>query len=166
MGPFDDFTKALREEMKRSVPVQTVWATVETVSDTTMTVADADESAVKYYNVLLGLQGMIIEPVVGSKVLIGVIENKATACFLIHADQWKSCRMNGEKNGGMAIAPNIASRLKEHETKVNALIDYISQLPVAVSGAVGAPPVPLPYAAFKLSSTSANQLQSTTIKHG
>ena len=166
MGPYDDLKQALREEMKRQVPVQTLWATAEKVDETTMTVADADEPTVKYYKVLLGLDGMIIQPVEGSRVLIGIIENNDKACFLIHAEQWKSCKLNGDRHGGIGIVPNIAARLKEHESKVNALIDYLAALPVPVSSAVSGPPVPAAYVPFKLTATDENVLQNEIVKHG
>lgn len=166
MGPLDEFTLALREAMKGLIPVQTIWAIVDDVDEYTMTVLDMAESDIKYYQVLLGLNGMMIWPEKGSRVLIGVIENNDKAYFLIHADKWKSCELNGDKYGGLTIADKVTERLNAIEQKFNSYMDFEDGLPLPVNGAVSGPPVPGARTSFKLNSTQSENLQNTVVKHG
>jgi len=164
VDPFETLAKTLRDQNKRQLPVQTFWGTCKAVNGETMTATDSD--GLDYFKVLLGIGAIIQVPVVGSRVLLGILENQATGCFLIFAEATAEIRLRGAMLGGMLISDKVAARLQEHENKVNALIDYISLLPVPVSGAVSGPPVPVAYTGFKLTATESSALQNNKIQHG
>lgn len=73
---------------KDHVKVQTAWGVVKDVDWEDKTcVVNGEMDNLPYYDVLLGLGSVYQKPTVGSKVLIGIIENQDAQAFLIQADQ-------------------------------------------------------------------------------
>ncbi|UGU15218.1 hypothetical protein LS482_16215 [Sinomicrobium kalidii] len=78
----------LREMIRGSIPVQTVWARVKEVNwqeKTMIATPLADDLDV--FDVSLGLGSLYKKPVTGSLCLIGYIQNRDTDAFLIDAEE-------------------------------------------------------------------------------
>lgn len=69
---------------KAQVIVQTVWATCEKVAGDQMTATGILDGQ-DYHGVSLGLGALQLVPQLGSKCLLGLIENNPAQAFLIHA---------------------------------------------------------------------------------
>lgn len=123
----DKLKQTISELIKKGVPIQTVWAEVTDVDweERTMTVLGiADE--VEYFDVLLGLGSFDVKPIVGSDCLIGVIENKDTASFLIMVNDVEEIDINVEDcqltiNNGFLLK-------KENETLKKLMVDLITAI--------------------------------------
>lgn len=88
MSAIGDFNNLMAEKMKRSQSVQTVFATVKAVDwdKKTMTATGVIDD-LDYYDVLLGLGEIYTKPKVGSRVLIGLINNQGNNSFLIWSEE-------------------------------------------------------------------------------
>lgn len=88
MSAIGDFNNLMAEKMKRSQSVQTVFATVKAVdwNKKTMTATGVIDD-LDYYDVLLGLGEIYTKPKVGSRVLIGLINNQGNNSFLIWSEE-------------------------------------------------------------------------------
>jgi hypothetical protein len=88
MGALDEFIRLQKEQGKAHVKPQMVWAIVKSVDweNKTMVATDLIDE-LDYYNVLLGIGAVYKKPKIGTKCLLGVIGNKASATFLIEASE-------------------------------------------------------------------------------
>lgn len=88
MSAIGDFNNLMAEKMKRSQSVQTVFATVKAVdwNKKTMTATGVIDD-LDYYDVLLGLGEVYTKPKIGSRVLIGLINNQGNNSFLIWSEE-------------------------------------------------------------------------------
>ena len=86
MGAFDDFVRMLEEQTTSKVNAQIVWVKATEVdwSSKTMTAVSLLDD-LEYFDVQLGLGSIYKKPKVGTKCLVGIIENKPAASFLIEA---------------------------------------------------------------------------------
>lgn len=87
----DKLNQAINEKIKSFAKVQTVWAEAKEVNweEKTMTAIGVSDE-LPYYDVLLGLENIVIKPKQGTTCLIGLIENDDTKPFLIWADEVES----------------------------------------------------------------------------
>ena len=84
---FDEFDRLLKAKINDKANPQIVWATVEEVNwDAKRMTAMGVVDNLEYYNVILGINHITVKPKVGSRCLLGVIENKPAATFLIEAE--------------------------------------------------------------------------------
>lgn len=164
VGLSEEFVQALRIAVKGMIPVQLMYVTAKEVGSDTMVAIDDDN--LEYFDIRLGIGSSKERPAPGARCLVGIIENAPQAMYLVAADQLQEAVIRSSEHGGIPKVAELTARLNEHENKLNALIDYISALPVPVSGAVSGPPVPAPYAAFKVALTQRSQIENTFVKHG
>ncbi|MBS1940887.1 MAG: hypothetical protein JST38_08425 [Bacteroidetes bacterium] len=121
MDSLDKLKAAIIAQVKANVPVTTVWATCASASPEQGTM-EANKDGVAYYDVLLGLGDTITVPMPGSKVLLGLIENQATATVLLYAERIQEQRIHGNANGGLVRAATVRSVDAQLIAKVNALV--------------------------------------------
>lgn len=119
--------QTITELIKSNIPIQTVWAEVKEVDweERTMTVVGIDDE-VEYYDVLLGLGSIDLKPKVGSSCLIGIIENRDTASFLIMVDEIEEIDINADRcqlniNDGFLLK-------KENESLANLMSDLLQEI--------------------------------------
>lgn len=76
--------QTLSQRGKEQIPVMLVWAVVKAVDwDKKTMTAEGVMDGLDFNDVLLGLGSKYVKPVIGSKCLIGLIENNAAAAFLV-----------------------------------------------------------------------------------
>ena len=123
----DKLKQTITELIKSNIPIQTVWAEVKEVDweERTMTVVGINDE-VEYYDVLLGLGSIDLKPKVGSSCLIGIIENRDTASFLIMVDEIEEIDINADRcqlniNDGFLLK-------KENESLANLMSDLLQEI--------------------------------------
>ncbi|CAA0228546.1 conserved hypothetical protein [Tenacibaculum maritimum] len=99
MKAFDYFKKTLNDISKDNISEGNVWGTVSELDwdEKTMTVISLKDG-LEYFDVLLGIGSYYQKPVIGTKCLIGSLENKATSMFLIAAEQVEEILINVKDN--------------------------------------------------------------------
>lgn len=83
----DEFIRLQKQQGKSFVKPQMNWAIVKSVDWEKKTMVATDLiDGLDYYDVLLGIGAIYQKPKVGAKCLLGVLGNKASATFLIEAE--------------------------------------------------------------------------------
>lgn len=121
----EELKRAIIAQVEARVPVQTVWAECVSASaqDGTMT---AIANGLEYHDVLLGLGDDVTVPEPKSKVLLGLVGNKAEATWLIYAERIALRYLNGNANGGLVLAKTVRQVDTALINKVNALISALN----------------------------------------
>lgn len=125
MTKIAEFKKLMQQKAKDQVPIQTMWAIVKEVDWDAKTM-DVLVEGLEVYDVLLGLENEYRKPVVGSKCLIGIIENKEGA-FLLHADDVEEQRIK-IKEAVLTITENGFSIKKGNESIKKVLNDFFDEV--------------------------------------
>lgn len=136
MSAIGDFNNLMAEKMKRSQSVQTAFATVKAVdwAKKTMTATGVVDD-LDYYDVLLGLGEIYTKPKIGSRVLIGLINNQGNNSFLIwseETEEWAHKVGKAEmemKNDGFVLEAQGESLKKV----LNDFIDEVNKI-IVVNG--------------------------------
>lgn len=155
-------------QIKAHVPLQAVWATC-TSTNAQQGTMEAQRDGVEYYDVLLGIGGAgdLVVPVPGSKVLLGVVENKPAATFLLLAERVERRHINGDAHGGLVLADQVASRLNTLEQDLNTLKQALTAwVPVPSDGGAALKASAATWAAQPLTPTQSQVLQNTVVHHG
>lgn len=166
MDVIEKLRQSILDQIRANVPVQTVWAECRSanISDGTMV---AVRAGIEYYDVLLGLGGDLLEPEPGSRVLLGLVENKAAAAFLIYAERTARRWINGDAKGGLVIADQVATRLNALEQDINTLKTAMAAwAPVSQDGGAALKAATATWFGSQLQTTSSQQLQNTRVSHG
>lgn len=84
----DKLNKAVTDKIKSFVSVQTIWVEAGEIDweEKTMTAIGVSDD-LPYYDILLGLDSILIKPKKGATCLIGLIDNNPTTPFLIWANE-------------------------------------------------------------------------------
>ena len=84
----DKLNKAVTDKIKSFVSVQTIWVEADGIDweEKTMTAIGVSDD-LPYYDILLGLDSILIKPKKGATYLIGLIDNNPTTPFLIWANE-------------------------------------------------------------------------------
>ena len=84
----DKLNKAVTDKIKSFVSVQTIWVEADEIDweEKTMTAIGVSDD-LPYYDILLGLDSILIKPKKGATCLIGLIDNNPTTPFLIWANE-------------------------------------------------------------------------------
>lgn len=125
MDALEQLKLSIIAQMKRHVPVQTLWATCKSTDMEEGTMV-AEAGGAEYYDVLLGLGGHLVEPQPNSRVLLGLVNNSGAACFLLYAEQVKQQRINGDKWGGLVKSDVVSQVDTSIIANVNALKAAVS----------------------------------------
>jgi hypothetical protein len=168
MDEIRKLANSIREAGKKHVLVQTAWVIVKSVdwSKKTM-VATGVMDDLDYHDVLLGIGSIYIKPKKGCKCLIGLIENKDGAAFLIDCEKAEETLLNGGDNGGLCKKDKVAEKLNKIENDLNALRQIIlGWTPTPSDGGLGLKTaLALAWTSQPLQITQASQLENTSIKH-
>lgn len=165
----EELKQAIVAQIRARVPVQTVWAecVAADVASGTMT---ATANGLEYHDVLLGLGADMTVPEPHSRVLLGLVGNKAEATWLIYAERIALRHLNGNVHGGLVKADAVAKDLATLQSDVNSLKQaFLAWLPVAgptTDGGAGLKTLAAEWASKPIPTTSSATLQNTVVKHG
>ncbi len=120
-----ELKKLLYQRQKEQIPVQTMWAEVVKIDWEAKTM-DVKVDDLEIYDVLLGLESITYRPLIGTKCLIGIIENKLGG-FLIYAENLESVKLiTGESE--LEQSKNGFSFKKGDESLKDILNDFIDEV--------------------------------------
>lgn len=166
MDPIAKLRELLRADMKAQVPVQTVWATCKSVSMSQSTmVAEAD--GIEYHDVLIGQGGDLVESKPNCRVLLGIVQNKRQATYLIATDQTNRRWINGNEHGGLVKSDDVTEKLNAIEQDINMLKQlFTGWSPVSMDGGAALKVATAVWAADQLVPTVSQDLQNKSVSHG
>lgn len=165
MDPIEKLRQLLRTEMRNMAPPTVVWATCKSVNTQDGTMV-AEREGLDYEDVIIGLGGNRQVPKASSRVLLGIIEGKRQAAFLIWADT-QELHLNGDAHGGLVKAEELASRLNALEQDINNLkLVFSTWAPVTQDGGAALKGAAATWYAQQLTTTTSQQLQNTQVQHG
>ena len=144
MKQYDELKRILREGAKEEVPIQTVWVTVKTVDWDARTMACEDYEGLEIFDVKLGLGTVLIKPKVGTRALIGLVENRSADGFLIECTEAEELYFNADKitfkgqdNGGLVKIKELVAQVNKN-SQLLTQIKMVFQTWAAVQGDGGA----------------------------
>lgn len=175
-----EFVQLLTDRAKSQVKVQTVWVTVKEVdwNDKTMT-ATGIVDGLDFNEVLLGLGSVYVKPKKDTKCLVGMIENKDAAAFLIHAEEVEELSVKVDKmlvdctdivfndgnNHGLVKVEPLTQRLNAIEQKVNEMLSTLQGVSIELAPSGTYPFAPIFSPITSLQQTAQNDIENTDIKH-
>lgn len=132
MEGIEQFIERLNQKIKELTPVQTTWVKVKEVDwdNKTMTATGISDD-LDFHNISLGLGSEYRKPKVGSKALIGLVDNTPGDTFLIYAGEVEETQIiSGEssliiKNEGIVIkqgGESLKSILNDFIDEVNKIV--------------------------------------------
>ena len=166
MSELDQYKQLLRNLVKAEIPVQTMWCKVIAATEKYCDVKGLVDD-VEIWDVMNGLD-IIRIPKVGSKCLVGIVENHEAQGFLLWCEELEEIRIKGMDYTTLKGAEVIAE-LKKTQAIVDALMNIINGLPVNEpgSGSPSAFQAALKAAAGALPNANYNSnLENKTVKHG
>lgn len=180
--------ETLRQElvalMKKQVPVQTTWVTVSSVDAAAKTMeckGVADD--LEYYDVLLSLGNATKFPVVGTKALIGLINNQAGLAFMIDCQEFTrhlievesgfkldlnedEILLNGDSFGGLTKHDALVSELNVLKNQVSSIISAFGAAAVVAGDGGATLKTSLVTATSTLPGPDFSDLKNNNVKHG
>lgn len=164
MDSLEKLKQAIIAQVRANVPVQTVWAECVSTNleDGTMVATRED---LEYDDVLLGLGADITVPEPGSKVLLGIIENKHVGTFLLFAERIAERRINGNVWGGLVKADAVAQELATLQAQMNQLKSLFAAW-VPTDGGAALKATITAWAGQPVATTTSTQLQNPRVSHG
>ena len=123
----DKLNKAVTDKIKSFVSVQTIWVEADEIDweEKTMT-AIGDSDDLPYYDILLGLDSILIKPKKGATCLIGLIDNNPTTPFLIWANETEEYSIKVE-NTELKMDNGFLLK-KENETLAKLMTDLLQEI--------------------------------------
>lgn len=123
----DKLKQAINEKIKSFANVQTIWVEADEIDweNKTMTAIGVSDD-LPYYDVLLGLESLVIKPKKGSTCLIGLIENDATKPFLIWVNEVESYEIKVE-NTEFKMQEGFLLKT-ENETLAKLMSDLLKEI--------------------------------------
>jgi hypothetical protein len=175
--------KVFNERTQALINVQTHWAIVKEVDwdKKTMTATGLVDDC-DFFDVNLGIGCIHTKPVVGSKCLIGIINNNIADAFMIEAEQIEQIELvdksgfkvvlnngkmsfNGESFGGIVNAKELKTQLDKN-TKILKAIQNVFTAWVLVPGDGGAALKTASAGFVNLQTANLNNIENDKIKHG
>ncbi len=143
----------LGNKSKEAQPIQTHWTEVVKVdwNEKTMTVKGLGDG-LEFYDVLLGLGSFYRKPTIGSRCIIGLIENKEASSFLIDAESFdEAIFYSGTsefviKKEGFIVKSNgesLKTILNDQNKELGKLCDEIMKIVVAIGTSPNNPVITL-----------------------
>lgn len=110
---------------------------------------------------------MLVEPEVGSRVLVGSLTGDYRDLAVLSVERFSRILMGGEGFGGMVRAPELVKRLNALEKKVNDLRQVMSSWkPVKQDGGESLQIALRGWLSGKLEETRQEDIENTKIMHG
>lgn len=121
---FDDFVSILGQQRKAAQTMSLQWATVISVNWEERTCdAKGIYDDLEFYNILIGAGSIDVKPKIGTRILIGIINNDETTCALLSAEEIEKIEI---KAGQCELTIDNGFLLKkENETLKKLLGDLI-----------------------------------------
>ncbi|MCI2229588.1 hypothetical protein MC378_10450 [Polaribacter sp. MSW13] len=133
MGVIDEFVRLQKVQGKAYVKPQLVWAKVKSVNweNKTMVATDIIDG-LEYYDVLLGLGAVQQKPKVGTKCLLGILGNQASATFLVEAEAVEEIICKSDKTKFVIKETGFIIQQNEESLKsvLNDFIDEVNKIVV------------------------------------
>lgn len=137
-----EFGEILNRKTKESQPIQTHWCEVTEVDwqAKTMTVKGLSDG-LEFFDVLLGLGSYYRKPTIGTRCIIGLVENKEAATILIDAESFEEAVFySGEsefviKKEGFIVKANresLKTIINDQNKELGKLCDEIMKIVVAI----------------------------------
>ncbi len=183
MSDVAEFNRLLGQRIKEMLPVQTVWAVCKSVDwDAFTMTATGQSDSLDYEEVLLGRGSVMKKPVVGTLVLIGIIENNGANTFLIDAENVEEyliedesgfkvvlnangMTLNGNQFGGIVKADELKTQVDKNTAIIQAIQQALqSWTPVPEDG--GAALKALTGAIPSMQRANLGSIKNDKIKHG
>lgn len=184
----DDIRNAVRGMVVDLIPETIQWAKVDFVNDGVMTAIGLEDD-LPFEDILLNVSGsgITVFPEVGSKVLIGMVENSDMNAVLLMAEEVNSylitlkngfklhlkddgtMTMNGDNFGGMTKTPDLVTELNKNNAILNSLLAVInapSPIPEPGNGAPSALQIALKSAVAGKQVGNFSNIENKKIKHG
>ena len=123
----DKLNKAVTDKIKSFVSVQTIWVEADEIDweEKTMNAIGVSDD-LPYYDILLGLDSILIKPKKGATCLIGLIDNNPTTPFLIWANETEEYSIKVE-NTELKIDNGFLLK-KENETLAKLMTDLLQEI--------------------------------------
>ena len=123
----DKLNKAVTDKIKSFVSVQTIWVEADEIDweEKTMTAIGVSDD-LSYYDILLGLDSILIKPKKGATCLIGLIDNNPTTPFLIWANETEEYSIKVE-NTELKMDNGFLLK-KENETLAKLMTDLLQEI--------------------------------------
>ena len=123
----DKLNKAVTDKIKSFVSVQTIWVEADEIDweEKTMTAIGVSDD-LPYYDILLGLDSILIKPKKGATCLIGLIDNNPTTPFLIWANETEEYSIKVE-NTELKMDNGFLLK-KENETLAKLMTDLLQEI--------------------------------------
>ncbi len=129
----DELNRLLVQRQKSAQKAHIVWATVKEVdwANRQMTATGLLDE-LDYYEVQLGLGSFYRKPVVGTKCLLGVIENQSAATFLIEAEAFEEGVWTSDTTQLTVKTAGVSIKRGDEQliTVLNELIDEVNKIKV------------------------------------
>lgn len=127
----------------------------------------------EYYDVQLGMPGMMIKPKIGSMCLLGILEGESAAAFLIRAEDLELIEIrsaniiiNDGDNGGLIRIEDLVKKLNVLEKDINSLKQvYSGWTPVPQDGGGALKTSLASWSSQKLTETTTADLENDKVKH-
>jgi hypothetical protein len=166
MDSLEKLKLAIIAQVKANVPVQAIWAECSSANMEAGTMV-ATRDGLEYDDVLLGLGPDITVPETGSRVLLGIIENKREATFLIYAERVALRRLNGDVFGGLVKADAVTQELNALKQDINVLKAVMAAwVVVPADGGAVLKAASATWAADVHTPTISSTLQNLIVTHG
>lgn len=183
MGGVGEFNKLLAQRIKELIPMQTHWAEVKSVDwDKRTMTAIGTVDQLEFYGVLLGMGAEARKPAIGSRCLIGTIQNQSAGAYLIWAHEIEEYELkdktgfkvslkngemtiNGDGFGGLVNAQELKTQLDKNTAILNQIQQtFSSWVPVAEDG--GAALKSLSGSFTGMPTADLSNIENPKIKHG
>lgn len=166
MDVIEKLRESLLAQIRANVPVQVVYATCSSVEPEAGTMV-ASREGIEYYDVLLGLGPDITVPMVGSRVVLGLLENKRQATFLLFAEAIEERRINGNALGGLVMATPLVAKVNALEAQLNQLKGLLSSwVPVPNDGGLALKVATTTWAGQPVAPTTVQDIANPRVSHG
>lgn len=176
----------LGETLRRSnkaQPASCVWVTITEVDwDEKKLVCKGVDDDLEYYDVLLGLGSEYKRPAIGSKALIGTINNMGAASYLIHCEEVEELEiqdiegfkialkdgrltLNGNNLGGLVDAKELKSQVEKNSKLLQKIQSVFSNWsPVTQDGGAALKGVSAQFLGMETADLS--KVENPKIQHG
>ena len=173
----------LNERTQYMINVQTHWAVVKDIDweAKTMTATGLVDDC-DFFDVNLGIGSVYTKPVIGSKCLIGIINNNIVDAFLIQSEQIELIELvdksgfkiilndgkmtiNGDAFGGIVNAKELKTQINKNTTLLKKIqLTFQSWVPVPNDGGASLKALVTNFTNMQIADLS--NIENTKIKHG
>jgi len=175
-----ELVEAIRRIVAGQVKSALVTGTVKSFDDSDYTVtvelnSDIEIEEVRIRSVINGEDsGILVEPAIGSYVLLGLIDNKVESLFVVGYSEVKSYKLkaelielNGNAHGGLVKSDKVNTEDNAIKQDLNNLKTLLSSwIPVPNDGGAALKGLITTWAGQQLTTRTPGDYENETVKHG